>query len=90
MNIWGFTPRIFPQLDAEFRAFLAAHGGEVKSECYIPTTVGSLVKQGQATCEVLRTTSPWFGATYVEDKPIVQSSLAALVQQGEYPASLWG
>ena len=90
MNFWGFTPRIFPQLEAEFRGFLTAHGSELKSECYIPTTIGSLVNQGQATCEVLRTTSSWFGATYAEDKPVVQASLAALVKQGEYPASLWG
>ncbi|MFM7108493.1 MAG: NDP-sugar synthase [Planctomycetaceae bacterium] len=90
MNFWGFTPAIFPQLDAEFRGFLARHGSEPKSECYIPTTVGDLVKAGRATCEVLRTTSSWFGATYAEDKAAVQASIAALVRAGEYPASLWG
>ena len=90
MNFWGFTPRIFGQLDEEFRRFLAHHGTEAKSECYIPTTVGDLVTSGRATCEVLRTTATWFGATYAEDKAAVQASIAALVQAGEYPASLWG
>jgi hypothetical protein len=90
MNMWGFTPRILPQLDEEFRGFLAAHGTEPKSECYIPLSVGNLVKAGRATCEVLRTTSTWFGATYAEDKPQVQASIAALVQAGDYPARLWG
>jgi len=89
MNMWGFTPAIFPQLDSEFGRFLATHGGEMKSECYIPMTVGSLVHEGQATCEVLPTTSSWFGATYADDKPLVQASLAALVAAGEYPPSLW-
>jgi hypothetical protein len=89
LNMWGFTPHIFPQLDAGFRGFLAAHGTEQKSECYIPMSVGELVKSGRATCEVLRTTSSWFGATYSEDKAIVQQSLAALVRAGEYPAALW-
>ncbi len=89
MNFWGFTPAIFPQLDAEFRGFFARHGSEPKSECYIPTTVGDLVKAGRATCEVLRTTATWFGATYAEDKAAVQASIAALVRAGEYPASLW-
>ena len=89
MNLWGFSPAIFPQLEAEFRRFLAARGGEPTSECYIPTTVGDLVHAGQATCEVLRTTSTWFGATYAEDKPLVQASLARLVAAGDYPASLW-
>jgi len=89
MNMWGFTPAIFPQLDTAFREFLTAHGGELKSECYIPMTVGSLVHARQATCEVLPTTSSWFGATYAGDKPLVQASLAALVAAGEYPPSLW-
>jgi hypothetical protein len=90
MNLWGFTPAIFPQLEGEFRRFLAARGTEAKSECYIPTSVGDLVHAGQATCEVLRTSSTWFGATYAEDKPLVQASLARLVAAGEYPPSLWG
>jgi len=89
MNMWGFTPAVFPQLDAAFRRFLAAHGSEPKSECYIPTTVGELVHAGAATCEVLPTTSTWFGATFSQDKPLVQASLARLVAAGEYPASLW-
>ena len=90
MNMWGFTPRIFPQLDVLFREFLARHASEPKSECYIPLSVGELVRSGQATCEVLRTTSTWFGATYAEDKHVVQASLAALVAAGEYPERLWG
>jgi hypothetical protein len=38
---------------------------------------------------VLPTTSTWFGATYAEDKPLVQASLARLVAAGEYPPNLW-
>jgi hypothetical protein len=53
-------------------------------------SLGSLVHSGQATCEVLPTTSTWFGATYADDKAAVQASLRALVAAGEYPASLWG
>lgn len=90
MNCWGFTPAIFPQLEAEFRRFLTERGGEPKSECFIPTTVGDLIAAGRATCEVLRTTATWFGATYAEDKAAVQASIAALVAAGEYPADLWG
>lgn len=90
MNMWGFTPRIFPQLETSFREFLAAHAAEPKSECYIPLTVGDLVKSGQATCEVLPTASRWFGVTYVEDRPIVQASIANLVATNAYPATLWG
>jgi hypothetical protein len=41
------------------------------------------------TIDVLGTTSSWFGATYAEDKPIVQRSIRALVEAGEYPSCLW-
>jgi UTP-glucose-1-phosphate uridylyltransferase len=89
MNMWGFTPAIFPQLAADFDAFLRAKGNEMKSEAYIPMSVGNLICASQATCQVLRTDSAWFGVTYREDKPIVQASILRQVQSGAYPASLW-
>jgi hypothetical protein len=90
MNMWGFTPRIFPQLEDDFTQFLAQHGHEPTSECYIPMSLGSLVHAGLATCELLPTKSTWFGATYADDKPAVQAGLRKLIDAGEYPASLWG
>ncbi|MEY4271937.1 MAG: hypothetical protein RL250_803, partial [Verrucomicrobiota bacterium] len=89
MNMWGFTPAIFPLLEQDFRAFLAAHGQELKSESYIPMAVGALVTGGLASCDVLRTTSAWFGVTYREDKPAVQANILEQVRQGAYPSALW-
>ena len=89
MTMWGFTPAIFPQLEADFRAFLAAKGAELKSESYIPMSVGSLIRSGQASCQVLRSDSAWFGVTYREDKPVVQASIARQVSSGAYPSPLW-
>jgi len=89
MNMWGFTPSIFPQLEKDFSAFLQAKGQELKSESYIPMTVGNLVKSRQATCRILRTSAAWFGVTYREDKAMVQASILAQVRQGNYPTSLW-
>ena len=89
MNMWGFTPAIFPLLETDFRAFLQAQGGELKSESYIPMAVGHLVTGARAHCDVLRTSSAWFGVTYREDKPAVQASILDLVRQGAYPAALW-
>ena len=90
MNMWGFTPRLFEDLDRIFGEVLGASGQELKSECFIPLTVGQLIKERKATCRVLRTDSSWFGVTYQEDKSVVQSSIAALVERGESPANLWG
>ena len=89
MNMWGFTPAIFPQLESNFREFLVTKGAEMKSECYIPLSVGDIVRAAQGSCQVLRTSSEWFGVTYREDKPVVQASIQALVRAGAYPADLW-
>jgi len=89
MNFWGFTPEIFPQLRSAFVNFLKAHGGEEKSECYVPKEVDLLIKAGAAEVEVLETTSSWFGVTYPEDKAIVVASIAKLTEAGQYPAPLW-
>jgi hypothetical protein len=90
MNFWGFTPALFPQLKVEFEKFLKKAGGEQKSECYIPATVGDLVTSGRAKCKVLRSSDSWFGVTYREDRPQVVESIRQLVAQGKYPEKLWG
>ena len=51
--------------------------------------VDSLIKQGKATCEVLDTTSKWFGVTYPEDRPGVVAKLAALHEKGQYPDKMF-
>ena len=37
MNCWGFTPAVLPLLDRQLREFLAARGGDLKSEFYLPS-----------------------------------------------------
>jgi UTP-glucose-1-phosphate uridylyltransferase len=89
MNFWGFTPAVFTQLKAQFDAFLKKSGGELKSECYIPSTVNELVVAGQAKVKVLRTNDSWFGVTYREDRPRVVESVRQLIAHGDYPEKLW-
>ncbi|HBA82656.1 MAG TPA: nucleotidyltransferase, partial [Verrucomicrobia bacterium] len=45
MNMWGFTPALFPQLETEFKAFLDRRSGDPKAELYIPSVVDALVAQ---------------------------------------------
>jgi dTDP-glucose pyrophosphorylase len=89
MNMWGFNPALFPQIEQKFRTFLETSGKAEKSECYIPSTVNDLVREGAAKVKVLRTPSAWFGVTYREDRPQVVSSIRALIERGEYPEKLW-
>ena len=88
MNCWGFTPRLFAELETRFAKFLAARGAEMKSEWYIPFVVDELIKEGKADCRVLPTDSSWFGVTYREDKPFVMAEIRKLVEAGEYPVNL--
>ena len=89
MNCWGFTPALFPALDAQWREFLAARGTELKSEFYLPASVSTMIDRGQATVRVLPTESTWFGVTYREDKPRVEAAVRALVASGKYPGRLF-
>ena len=89
MNMWGFTPQVFPQLASEFEKFLKQSGAELKSESYLPTTVNALVAAGQARVKVLSSPDAWFGVTYREDRPTVVASIGKLIEQGLYPENLW-
>ncbi|MDB6079859.1 MAG: hypothetical protein JWO82_3606 [Akkermansiaceae bacterium] len=88
MNFWGFTTAFFKDLEDHFTAFLQEKGGELKSECYIPTVVDDFIRRGTADCRVLETSSSWFGVTYPDDKPHVVECIAALVDAGAYPSPL--
>ncbi|HVU28270.1 MAG TPA: sugar phosphate nucleotidyltransferase [Verrucomicrobiae bacterium] len=89
MNMWGFTPTIFRHLQTGFTKFLKQHGLEEKSEFYIPSVVNSLIGTGQEKIKVLRSSDPWFGVTYREDRPRVVESIRRLIACGDYPEILW-
>lgn len=89
MNMWGFNADIFPHLHREFTEFLKLQGKAEKSECYIPMTVGDLIRTGRAKCRVLRSSASWFGVTYREDRPTVVKSIQELITKGLYPEKLW-
>ena len=89
MNMWGFTPRIFAQLEEEFQRFLQQSGSGLKSECYLPSAVNALIRSGHAQVKVLSTSEEWFGVTYREDHARVVESISRLIRNGSYPERLW-
>ncbi|MGC6466251.1 MAG: nucleotidyltransferase family protein [Akkermansiaceae bacterium] len=88
MNLWAFPLGFLDELEKQFLDFLQEHGGELKSECYIPTIVDTLIKTGGIDCHVLETSSSWFGVTYPDDKPHVVENIRSLVDVGTYPTPL--
>lgn len=91
MNIWGFTPSIFDELDARFPVFLKANRSSIsKAEFLIPEVVGNLVREKKARVKVLSNSERWYGVTYPDDRPRVQAAIRELVARGLYPENLWG
>jgi len=89
MNLWAFTPAVFPLLRRGFVDFLdQASAG--RSEFLIPHGIGDAVRRGEARVRLLGTRSRWLGVTYPEDRPHVEGTLRQLVAAGDYPERLWG
>ncbi len=93
MNMWGFEPEFLDVLQDGFTAFLGKHlGGESENtaEYLLPTIVDAMLHENRAQVTVLPTQDKWFGVTYHEDIPAVKESFLKLVEEGAYPAKLWG
>ena len=91
MNFWGFTPDYFEYSNEFFKTFLSdpKNMSNLKSEFFIPLMVDKLINDGTATCEVLDTTSKWFGVTYPEDRPGTVEKFQKLHDEGVYPDKMF-
>ena len=91
MNMWGFTPDYFEHSEAYFKEFLSdpKNMENLKAEFFIPLMVNKLINEGTATCEVLDTTSKWFGVTYAADRQATVDRIQQLVDEGVYPNKLF-
>lgn len=91
MNMWGYTPSFLREIEERFPKFLAETVPEnpLKSEFFLPVTVGTLLKENKAEVTVLHSADKWYGVTYAADKPQVVAALQAMTNQGKYPDGLW-
>jgi hypothetical protein len=91
MNMWGFTPGFFPELEARFWHFLQENRDSIqKAEYFLPDVVGDLIQENKARVRVLSTKERWFGITYKQDKLKVKQAMRDLIHRGVYPEKLWG
>jgi hypothetical protein len=89
MNMWGFTPDVLDKLEERFVEFLREGLDDPKSEFLIPSEMGVLLKRNAVRIRVLPTTSQWFGMTYAEDMPGVQSAFRIMTETGVYTDPLF-
>jgi hypothetical protein len=90
MNMWGCKPVYFKQLQDDFVSFLEGDGDPLKKEFLLPIIMDNLIKQGKAKIKILPVSERWFGLTYIADKPMIVEKLNKIIEEGVYPANLWG
>jgi hypothetical protein len=90
MNMWGFTPSLFGELEIPFRRFLQENLEDLlKTEFLLPEVVAALIAEERATVKVLPANENWYGITYEQDRPRVKRAIRDLIRAGIYPEKLW-
>jgi len=90
MNMWGLTPSFMDVLESGFVKFLSDPNlNRLKGEYLLPSVVGELVENKEASVKVLETNDKWFGVTYGEDKYYVKEEFKKLHEKGVYNKTLY-
>jgi NDP-sugar pyrophosphorylase family protein len=78
MNMWGFAPRIFEDLQRCWDEFYEKHQHDAKTEFLLPTTVARLRDEGRLDVRVVHTDDEWIGVTNPDDLEPARARLHAL------------
>ncbi len=90
MNMWGFTPGLFVELQKRFSNFLSHNTADLlHAEFFLPEVVNQLLDEKKAMVKVLPTQERWFGVTYKQDRITVKKAVLNLVHEGVYPQNMW-
>lgn len=91
MNMWGFKPSLFNELEKDFINFQTklTENDNMKKEFLLPDVVGKLINDKKVEVSILKTSDKWFGVTYREDKETVVNSFLELINKGVYPSRLF-
>ena len=84
MNLWGFKESILDVYEAEFKKFLKEKISVPKAEFFITTAVDTLINRDNVKFKVLNTDEKWYGITYREDLPMIQSAIRKFTEDGLY------
>ncbi len=89
MNFFCFDGGYIGKLEHLYQEFLDKNLDDLKSEFLIPEVTDILIKAGESRVLMVPTTAKWFGVTYEQDAPLVRAKFQELVDNGQYPSSLW-
>lgn len=83
MNLWGFTPDIFPLLETEYNTFLC-YNKILFDEFSIPDFVNTCLRDNSARVKIYPAKDKWYGITYREDLQEVKYAINNLIENNYY------
>ena len=89
MNMWGFMPDIFDEMQVAFDEFLEVNGMDMKAHYSIPAFMNEKIKKG-AKVKVVETPARWMGLVSHDDKIQVVLRINEMMRKGIYPPKLFG
>jgi len=89
MNMWGFMPDIFDEMQVAFDDFLEVNGMDMKAHYSIPAFMNEKIKKG-AKVKVVETPARWMGLVSHDDKIQVVLRINEMMRKGIYPPKLFG
>ena len=89
MNMWGFMPDIFDEMQVAFDDFLEVNGMDMKAHYSIPAFMNEKIKKG-AKVKVVETPARWMGLVSHDDKIRVVLRISEMMRKGIYPPKLFG
>ena len=89
MNMWGFHPSIFEHSRLHFLDFVKENAANPKAEFFIPLVVNKLINEEKVSVSVIPNGERWYGVTYKQDKPMVETAFSKMTVEGKYPTPLW-
>ena len=88
MNMWGFMPDIFEEMQVAFDQFLDEHGMDMKAHYSIPAFMNEKIAGG-AKVKVVETPAQWMGLVSYDDKIQVVFRINEMIRKGIYPPKLF-
>ena len=88
MNMWGFRPSIFGEMQTAFDIFLDELGMDMKAHFSIPAFMNERIVHG-AKVKVVETPARWMGLVSHDDKIQVLLRINEMMRKGIYPSRLF-
>ena len=88
MNMWGFLPDIFEEMQRSFDSFYDVYGMDMKAHFSIPAFMNQQIEQG-VKVKVVETPARWMGLVSHDDKIQVVLRINEMIRKGIYPHKLF-